>query len=342
MAKIFQTFVKKVKRVTQIVDSGDAVLTNKIRIDYREKVGGFLDRIRLAPRTFERAAFTTRDALVVIAKTFEKIAAKLSQFIGLRVFERTGPKDLASIAPRVFERFGGALTSQFLAPRVFEKTAPKVTVRVDATATVSNFYGSIDSPSIAPRVFELASGPQDTHSFTVTGNGYAESVVTQTGVTNPNNVLGNTTNTAATSSAAASGLAGTTSNTTNFDITLDLPDVDLSNLISTIDSVTVNFERAGAVAGVSVGGRGTINTFWGFGGTPTTAVASETWNRVTALAKGVASADITAQVANDFANVNLLRLRFQGSVTSGAGLGATSTASFFRAWVSFTGNGVAN
>lgn len=338
MAKFFPLIKTRTKIVEVPVGEGGELTRNSIRIDFRDKVAGFLTSIGIAPKVAQPIAFKTTDALVLIAKVFDTVAPKLSHFIGMRVFETAAPKDLPTLSPRVFE-ITGMQDYQAIAPRVFEALAAKETVRIDVIASVFDTAAPSDLASIAPRVFEIANGAQDSQTFTVTGNGYAESTVTTTGVTNPANVLGNNTATAATSSAASSGLAGTTSNTTNFDLIVELPNVNLSALISTIDTVTVNFEREGAVGGVSVGGTGTINMLWGFGGTPNNTVATGTFAVGQPLAKGISSANITAQVANDFTNINLLRLRFQGSVTSGAGLGATSTASFYRAWVSFVGNG---
>lgn len=167
----------------------------------------------------------------------------------------------------------------------------------------------------------------ETVSASLTGYANAN---TNTGWTNPANAQGNTTGTAATLAAASSGLAGTTNNTTTGTLTLDFQDVNLGDL--TISAVTVNVENQGATAGVAIA-QPTSNVQFQYsvdGGT--------NWTNIVVLntpatAKGIRTLNITGVIGQNQALLSALKIRATGSVTSGTGLGATNTVSFFRAWM---------
>jgi hypothetical protein len=159
--------------------------------------------------------------------------------------------------------------------------------------------------------------------------GYANAVVANTSWTNPNNSLGNTTGTAATLAAASSGVAGTTNNTTTGSLTLGFQDVRLGDL--TISNVDLFVENQGATAGVAIA-QPTTNVQWQYSLDGTTFTTFYTMT-TPATAKGIRTIDITALVGQDNAKLSALQIRATGSVTSGTGLGATNTVSFFRAWM---------
>lgn len=288
-------------------------------------------------RTFER--FTTRVSHLIGLRVFETFTARTSQVLSLLRRETVSFLDSHFIGLRTFEKFT-AKTSQFIGMAVQQAVSFTATPSIKATARVTQPVSFAGSQAVAAKVVVPLS-MVISHTFNGSGDSYANAVVSQTGITNANNALGNNTGNAATAVASSSGLAGITSNTTNFDLVLGIADEDLAGLLSSIDSVTVHLERAGANSGISVGGQGTVNCYWGFGGTPANLIDTGTWSTLGALAKGVVTADITANVANDWSNIDDLRLRFQGSSTSGTGLGATGTASFYRAWVEITASGTA-
>lgn len=169
----------------------------------------------------------------------------------------------------------------------------------------------------------------------ITLNGYANQNVSNTGWTNQANILGNTTNTSASLTATSSGLLGTTNNTTTGTTVLGFRDVNLGDL--TITSVILSVENSGATAGValvqpvpniqyqySLNNGGTWTTFY----THTTP----------ALTKGIRTVDITAIVGQNQTLLSALQIRATGQTTSGTGIGAGYTASFFRAWMTVLAN----
>lgn len=169
----------------------------------------------------------------------------------------------------------------------------------------------------------------------VTLNGYANQNVQTTTWTNPANALNDTTNTSASLTATASGLAGTTNNTATGILSVGFRDVNLGDL--TITSVTLQVENSGAGAGVAVA-QPTANIQYQYslnnGSTWTTFFTHNT----PALAKGIRTVDITGIIGQDQSLLSALQIRATGSVTSGTGLGAAYTASFFRAWMTVLAN----
>lgn len=340
MAKVFNTFVKKVRRVVQIV-GGDDVLTNRIRIDFRDRLARLLESRSVGLRVLEKARFRTTDALVVIAKAFDPVRFLESArvFATATVFEKLARLSESNfVGIRVFNSIS-ARTSQFIGLRVSEFSRFSESVFIFARATVQNNTRHRVSQSTALRTFEVGASVRTDQSFTVNAIGFAESVQSQSNFDTPNNALGNTTNTSALATIASSGLAGTTSNTEAFSIVLEMPNVDLSALISTITNATVNIEHSSDIGGVSVGGATNYQGFYGFNGASDQQVFQANAAVGQAVAKAIASLNITALVANDFARINSLRIRVAGSNTSGAGLGAVANTRVFRAWFTFTGQG---
>ena len=181
---------------------------------------------------------------------------------------------------------------------------------------------------------EIVPNQGDEVVLNVALEGYATAVASNTGFTNPNNALGNTTNTAATLTATSSGLLGTTNNTTNGTIQLTFRGVNLGDLI--ITSVVLRIESQHANAGVPIQ-KPTTNLQYQYstnnGGAYTT-FYTQTAN----TGKAIRTVDLTAIIGQNQALLNAFRVRATGNVTSGTGLGAASTASFFRAWLTITAN----
>lgn len=164
--------------------------------------------------------------------------------------------------------------------------------------------------------------------------GYIQAVVSNTGFTNPNNVIGNTTNTAATLTATSSGLLGTTNNTTNGTLVASFNAINLGDL--SITSVVFRIESQHANAGVPIT-QPTTNIQYQYStnnGSTWTTFYTQTAN----TAKAIRTVDITSIIGQNQTLLNQFRVRATGNVTSGTGLGAGSTASFFRAWLSILAN----
>ena len=326
------------------------------------------DQLSTVVTPFVRAVATVGNSISTVVsnfiglRAFERLTATLWEFIGLRVFEtvRTALRHVVGL--RVVDRLSARLqhfiglrafatcSAQFqhlVGLRAFETATFVATPSVGATATVNAPAEFRDSTAVAPKV-TVRTEAQVALTFEATtfgsgAGGYAESIDFQTNVNNPNNLLGNTTGTSATAVATSSGIGGLTSNTVNFQIQPFLPDVDLNNLLSTIDQVKLHMESSGSVSGVSVGGEGEIDHGWRSprGGT-LTVFHSAAWDTLNEYAKAIHEVDLTSQI-DSWTKLNGLAGKFQGSVTSGTGLGATSTAHFYRCWYEFTGTGsVAN
>lgn len=204
-------------------------------------------------------------------------------------------------------------------------------INITATVTASEILAELQEDTAAAIVVGSEIVPQGTDLIVLEAslNGYANAVASNTGFTNPNNALGNTTNTAATLTATSSGLVGTTNNTTNGTIQLDFQDVNLGDL--TISSVNLFVETQHANAGVPITQPTTTLQYQystNNGGSYTT-FYTQTAN----TGKAIRTIDITAIVGQNQTLLSQLRIRATGNVTSGTGLGAGSTASFFRAWM---------
>lgn len=215
--------------------------------------------------------------------------------------------------------------------------APIEDVNIVVTATASETLPDLDDQTEAAIVVREETVPSQTEEIIInaTLNGYANQNVSNTGWTNQANILGNTTNTSASLTATSSGLLGTTNNTTNGTTVLGFRDVNLGDL--TITSVTLQVENSGAGAGVAIQ-QPTANIQYQYslnnGSTWTTFYTHNT----ATLAKGVRTVDITGIVGQDQSLLSALQIRATGSVTSGTGVGAAYTASFFRAWMTVLAN----
>lgn len=167
----------------------------------------------------------------------------------------------------------------------------------------------------------------------LTLNGYANANVSNTGWTNQGNILGNTTNTSASLTATSSGLLGTTNNTTNGTTVLGFRDVNLGDL--TITSVVLNAENSGAGAGVAVA-QPTVNIQYQYSTNNGSTWTTFYTHTATALAKGVRTINLTSIIGQNQSLINNFQVRATGTVTSGTGVGAAYTASFFRTWLEIT------
>jgi hypothetical protein len=241
--------------------------------------------------------------------------------------------DTTSVVGRVLElnRKASDTTEAIIIPQTdVAKRAVETTpllVMARALETGRRQVEQIESAIVV--IDEPAQRAAEQAEIVVSLTGYANAVVANTTWANPNNALGNTTGTAATLTATASGLAGTTNNTATGSITLGFQDVNLGDL--TISNVDLFVENQGATAGVAIA-QPTTNIQYQYSLDGTTFTTLFTHN-TPALPKGIRTVDITALVGQDQAKLSALQIRATGSVTSGTGLGASNTASFFRAWL---------
>lgn len=227
------------------------------------------------------------------------------------------------------------IAAEFVVSEAQKKAVEDISNTVTATANESakRAIESIEGAIVART--DIGQKATDIETVEITLNGYANQNVSNTGWTNPGNALNNTTGTAATLTATSSGLAGTTNNTTNGTTVLGFRDVNLGDL--TITSVTLQVENSGAGAGVAIA-QPTANIQYQYslnnGSTWTTFFTHNT----ATLAKGIRTVNITGIIGQDQTLLSALQIRATGTVTSGTGLGAAYTASFFRAWMTVLAN----
>ena len=171
---------------------------------------------------------------------------------------------------------------------------------------------------------ELAKKASDIAEVEATVNAFAFSAQNE-GWENPNNALGNTANTAATLSASSSGLRGGTSNTTSGDIVLDFKDINIGDLTLDVASARIEIERtdAGLLSRptsniefqISLDSGSSFTTFYVLN---------------TEIGRSIIVLDLLSLILGDTTKLSQILLRAVGTVTSGTGLGASTTASIFR------------
>ena len=177
---------------------------------------------------------------------------------------------------------------------------------------------------------ELAKKANDIAELEATVNAFAVSAQNE-GWENPNNALGNTANTAATLSASSSGLLGGTSNTTAGDIVLDFKDINLGDLVPDVALVRIDIQRTDAgllsrptsniAFQISLDNGDSFSTFYVLN---------------TELARSVVELNILSLIQGDTTQLSQILLRAVGTVTSGTGLGSSTTASIYRALITVT------
>lgn len=173
----------------------------------------------------------------------------------------------------------------------------------------------------------------DQETVIISLNGYANSVASNSGFTNPDNSLGNTTGNGALLTATSSGLLGTTNNTTNGTIVLDFRDINLGDI--DITSAILSVENDHVNAGVPIT-QPTCSLIFAYSTDGSTYTNFYTLTGQTA--KGIRTIDLTSILSSNKALLNPFRVRATGNVTSGTGVGAASTATFYRAWLTIQGN----
>jgi hypothetical protein len=340
MAKIFTTVIKRQSAAPAPpppAPSGDFVTNERLQYDRPEVVPGQTDRNVLAVRPTELVPPQREDVIAALLVRAEETNPAQTETIRITATitsrEAVPPQtDSQMLASMVYESVPTPVDAiQALLFATPELVPPQTeTIRIDARVNAFEVLPTI-TEGLAAAVIEqdnVLPPPLVTENLTANLTGYASAVASNTGWTNPNNSLGNTTGTAATLTATASGLAGTTNNTTNGTIVLDFNNVNLGDL--TISNVDLFVETQRANAGVAIA-QPTSNVQWQYSldGTNFT-----TFHTITAVqAKGIQTIDITALVGQDQSKLSALRIRATGSVTSGTGLGAGNTVSFFRAWM---------
>lgn len=226
-------------------------------------------------------------------------------------------------APQDQPRLSLLLSDNVPTPSVAESAQPIATAAEPLPTVEDAIAATIVAQSDNP------APPGDAIVLEAALTGYANQNVSTTTWATPANALGNTPAVAATLTATSSGLLGTTNNTATGIITLGFRDVNLGDLA--ISSAILSVETQHANAGVPLT-------------QPTCTVQYQysldnggTWALLYAqaanTAKAIQTLDVTAIVGQNQALLSALQIRATGSVTSGTGRGAGSTASFFRAWM---------
>lgn len=160
-------------------------------------------------------------------------------------------------------------------------------------------------------------------------NIFANSVDSSNTWANPNNVLGDNTS-ATTLTATATGLAGSTNETSSGSITIDFRDVNYGNL-AIASSVILSIESQHQTNGIPINPPTTTVAFqYSVGGSFTTF-----HTQVINAGKSLQTVDLTSVINQDPALIDSLKVRAVGQVTSGTGLGVSSTVFFFRSFLTF-------
>ena len=172
-------------------------------------------------------------------------------------------------------------------------------------------------------------------------NAYTTSVSRSTGWTSPNNVIGNTPNSAATLSATSSGFLGTTSNTTTGELvvavrsTLGPERVDTSLPVDPTSNPRLEFVVERTDSGLL--SQPTSNVTFGIANSP-----SGPWQNqftiTTELAKQTIVTSLSGFDPADYTR-RFIYCQADGSVTSGTGVGAGTTVSFYSFSKHFTASG---
>lgn len=207
--------------------------------------------------------------------------------------------------------------------------------------TVSvNINVDVDTEAELPLISELGSGviilvgdtlPEQSSLVYIQANFnmFANSVFSNTNWQNPTDVLQDNTGTAATLTVASSGIGGTTDESISGDIILDFRQVQLGDL-SIFGSITLNVETSHEIGSIAINQPTTdLEYQYSLDGLTYTTFHSE----VISAAKAVNTIDLTSLVNQG--NLDDLRVRAVGNLTSGTGLNVTSTISFYRVWFSY-------
>jgi hypothetical protein len=317
--------------------SGDFVVNERLQYDLPEKVPAQVLRNVLAVRSNESVPPQIEEVIAALLVRAEETSPTPVETI------RTTVRPMISeLVPGQADRNAVAIRANETVTTLTDKNSLDVTtgeavpaqtevVRIDVRANALESVQTITDNNSAAVIEQDNTVPTQivVEPVSVNLTGYANAVVANTTWANPNNALGNTTGTAATLTATASGLAGTTNNTATGSITLGFQDVRLGDLI--ISNVDLFVENQGATAGVAIA-QPTTNIAYQYSLDGTNFTTFFTHN-TPALAKGIRTIDVTALVGQDNAKLSALQIRATGSVTSGTGLGAANTASFFRAWL---------
>lgn len=187
----------------------------------------------------------------------------------------------------------------------------------------------IATGAIAAQAQEVGKKATTIDTISITTTQFADELISNTGFINPNNLLNDTTNTAAVRTVSSSGLLGLTSNTVTGAITVRMkalePDLEQLNIIQTV----LFIERSAVITGGPVGGNFNIALQ-----VSTDGINFTTFTTINAaVAKGFIGVDITGIVGNNWNIANNIVFRATGSITSGAGLGVSRTVNLFRSVV---------
>lgn len=238
-----------------------------------------------------------------------------------------GGIDAATIGVSVPDVVPNPIDSQGISTYISE-VVPALTETTPLSVSTTALE-SMPSPTDAVTAIVAASSelfvpPLDNDGrLSVAGIRPANVVVSNTGFTNPNNVLDHDAD-EATVVATATGIGGTTAATANFDMIVSFADFALTWL-DDITQAILNPKIRIATGGVALGA--TQNVILEFSlndGASWTGY----WTQTAQTAGLEPNQDLLATpafVGDDWTKLNQLRLRIRGSITSGTGLGATNT-----------------
>ena len=162
-------------------------------------------------------------------------------------------------------------------------------------------------------------------------NAYAGTLTRSSGWTNPNNALNNTPNTAATLTAESSGLLGNTSNTTEGELVIAIrstrgPERDDSNLpVDTTSNPRLEFVVSRTDSGLF--SSPSSNVTFGISNSP-----NGPWDNLFTITAEVPKQTVVVPLSSVDPVTYTQRFLYcqaNGTVTSGTGLGAGTTVSFF-------------
>jgi hypothetical protein len=322
---------------------GGAVTREKLTYDLPESVPAMteLAQVLLRAESFEdvnqlieevvAALLIRADELYNLVESTESITAIVSDIDNIV----NTLNDIQSLDLSTYEDLSGLISDIISINLNIDELYNSIEEFVNINATVTENVladTTSDLNFIDVNTFDNIETNLDTITINGTFNPYASAVVSNTNWANPNNGLGNTTDTATTLSASSSGLLGANQNTVSGTVTYDFANTTFDDLnvanatISVEGSSSINPVLLGVVPNVTVNFQySTDNTNW-----TTFAIANDN------TGKGVATLNITNIINNDKNLINNLRIRATGSARSGTGIGANATCSFFRSFITVT------
>ena len=330
---------RKRRIIVQAPSSGGEVAENRIGLDVRETAHRASDRVSAVAAVAEPNRRANETVIAGLLTQVNETSRRANETVagvataqvaesGRRAVDAVGM--IAAVADSA-RRASESVAARIVVTETARRASATETANIVATAVEASRKAVESVTAVVAAAINTAKRAAGSSTVNVTLAGYANANVSTTGWVNPANALGNTTATNATLTATATGIAGSTSATTNGAMVLGFADPLLSDL--TIQTATLNVERA-VVSSGTLPLNQAVNVAWeySFNGTTWTPITTA----VAAVAKGMVSIDFAAALGGDWSKVSALQVRANGSVTSGTGLSAQMQAQFFRAWLALT------